>query len=267
MTNPFPGMNPYLEDPRLRAGVHHRLVTYLADALSARLPEGYMADIDERVYVEKPEALRIVAPDVALSRGETGPSAIEVTAGTLVADPPLTVEMELAPVREPFVQVFSLRGRERQLVTVIRVLIPGNKTPGAPGSDLYLEKQRALVNSTVHLMEVDLLHNGDLTVSVPSLLLERYTGWDYVICLHKGGWHPGKFAVWLVPLRNRLPRVIVPLAEDEPDVVIDLQEVLNLVYTQGRYDSVIDYAAEPPANLNEKDCVWLDGLLREKGLR
>jgi len=47
----------------------------------------------------------------------------------------------------------------------------------------------------------------------------------------------------------------------------NLQEVLNLVYRQGRYDAVIDYTAESPANLNEKDRAWLNGLLREKGLR
>ncbi len=35
--NPFPGMNPYLEDLQLWSGVHYRFVTYLADAIAPSL--------------------------------------------------------------------------------------------------------------------------------------------------------------------------------------------------------------------------------------
>ncbi|GIV17196.1 MAG: hypothetical protein KatS3mg022_2631 [Armatimonadota bacterium] len=35
--NPFPGMNPYLEDPQLWPGVYYRFVTYLADAIAPSL--------------------------------------------------------------------------------------------------------------------------------------------------------------------------------------------------------------------------------------
>src|SRR4051794_31039689 len=45
MPSPFPGMDPYLEDPRIFAGLHGRLITYLAEALEAVLPRRYVANI------------------------------------------------------------------------------------------------------------------------------------------------------------------------------------------------------------------------------
>jgi hypothetical protein len=37
--NPFPGMNPYLEDPRLWSGVHHGFIATLRADLNDSLPE------------------------------------------------------------------------------------------------------------------------------------------------------------------------------------------------------------------------------------
>ena len=48
MRNPFPGMNPYLEDPVLWGGVHHLLMRALHQQLNQRLPEGYVALVEER---------------------------------------------------------------------------------------------------------------------------------------------------------------------------------------------------------------------------
>ena len=49
----FPGMDPYLEDPRLRPGVHNALVVYVRDQLQPRLPRSYVAALEERVFVEE----------------------------------------------------------------------------------------------------------------------------------------------------------------------------------------------------------------------
>ncbi|MDW8320995.1 MAG: DUF4058 family protein [Armatimonadota bacterium] len=265
--NPFPGMNPYLEDPQLWPGVHHRFVTYLADTIALSLPEGYLADIDERVYVEKPDTLRVIAPDVTISRSVRPASSASTESGVALADPPLKVEIQPFPVSEAFLQIFCLKGGERQLVTVIELLSPANKTPGAHGRELYLEKQRELIHSTTHLMEIDLLHYGEHTVFASRSALEGYKKWDYVVCLHKGGWGEGSAWVWLMSLQERLPRVIVPLLEGDPDVVVDLQAVFNQVYQQGRYWMVVNYSAAPPVTLNEEDKEWIVKLLKEKGLK
>ena len=53
--SPFPGMDPYLE--RFWRDVHHRLVTYAADALQPNLPEDLRARVEERVFVETEEPI------------------------------------------------------------------------------------------------------------------------------------------------------------------------------------------------------------------
>ncbi len=262
MINPFPGMNPYLEDPKLWPGVHHTFIAVLRAELNNRLPQNYVADIDERVYVEKPEALRVIAPDVSVSRVRRPAPPEQGAVAVAVADPPIEVDFDLAPVREPFVQVFSLRGGERELVAVIELLSPANKTSGSVGREQYLAKQQELIHSNVHLMEIDLLRGGEHTVVAPVIALERRGAWDYLVSVHKGGWGANHAWVWLVTLQSRLPRVILPLKEGDPDVVIDLQEILNRVYEQGRYGAVIDYSSNPPIPLNEQDNAWLDQVLR-----
>jgi hypothetical protein len=47
--NPFPGMNPWLEEHW--PGVHSRLITYLADALANTLPEDLSALPEEGVSI------------------------------------------------------------------------------------------------------------------------------------------------------------------------------------------------------------------------
>jgi hypothetical protein len=74
MQNPFPGMNPYLEDPALWGGVHHLLMSALHQQLNQRLPEGYVALVEEReIYLETSDALPALCyPDVG--SGEPRPT-------------------------------------------------------------------------------------------------------------------------------------------------------------------------------------------------
>jgi hypothetical protein len=263
MENPFPGMNPWLEDPRLWPGVHQRLITYLAETINAQLPPNYVADIDERIYVEKPERARVVAPDITVTRTSTSSQMREGVA-TLLADSPLLIELEPLLVHEPFIQILSLRNGIREVVTVIEVLSPANKTPGSEGHTLYLSKQGELLNSMVSLVEIDLLHLGEHTVAVPLHGLEPYRPWDYIVSLHRGGIQRWRFEVWLARLKERLPRISVPLIGDDPDVVVDLQAVLNKVYVEGRYERLIDYYQEPPIPLAEEVQRWLREQLKRR---
>ena len=50
MSSPFPGMNPYLENPRLWPQVHKRLIVEIADAMNPQLLPQYWMSIEERVY-------------------------------------------------------------------------------------------------------------------------------------------------------------------------------------------------------------------------
>ena len=64
MPNPFPGMNPYLEDPAEWEGYHNSLITYLAASLNAALPPDYIARVEVRCYIE--QAANRTRPDVAV---------------------------------------------------------------------------------------------------------------------------------------------------------------------------------------------------------
>jgi hypothetical protein len=141
------------------------------------------------------------------------------------------------------------------------LLSPTNKNPGN-GRDLYLEKQEELLGSKTHFIEIDLLRAGQHTVAVPPDGVQE-TEWDYLVCLHKGGWR-NKFHVWAGPLAKRLPRFAVPLAGDDADVVVDLQALLNQCYDAGRFADRLDYRAECPPPLSRKNAKWLDEWLRKK---
>jgi hypothetical protein len=49
MANPFPGMNPYLEDRALWNDFHARLAVYISNQLQPQLRPRYVASVEERV--------------------------------------------------------------------------------------------------------------------------------------------------------------------------------------------------------------------------
>ena len=51
MPSPFPGMNPYLEDPKIWPEIHHRLIVAIADAMNPQLRPRYRIGMEERVYI------------------------------------------------------------------------------------------------------------------------------------------------------------------------------------------------------------------------
>lgn len=55
MPSPFPGMNPYLENPELWPEVHSRLIVAIADAIAPALLPTYYVAIEKRIYLTTPE--------------------------------------------------------------------------------------------------------------------------------------------------------------------------------------------------------------------
>ncbi|MHC5729406.1 MAG: DUF4058 family protein, partial [Nostoc sp.] len=69
MDNPFPGMNPYLEQPELWHQVHNRLIVAIADDLTPQIVPKYRVSIQERVYT----SLDDIFFPVPLREGEPEP--------------------------------------------------------------------------------------------------------------------------------------------------------------------------------------------------
>ncbi len=265
MRNPFPGMNPYLEDPSLWEEVHHELASQLARQLNRELPPNYFASIETRVYMESAEIERQIKPDVLISKPAS--PRVASAAATALADAPTHIELRvLDPIREPSVHIFAGRGRNRLLVAVIELLSPTNKTPNAVGRAQYLEKQQQVLHSTAHLMEIDLLHYGVHTVFLPREAILADGAWDYLVVLHEAGWGGVRGDVWRVALAQRLPRVRVPLLAGDGAVAVDLQDALDRVYEEGRFDRKVDYTQPPPAPLSEEQQAWVQQVLQSANL-
>jgi Protein of unknown function (DUF4058) len=52
MPSPFPGMDPYLEDPEIFPDFHDRFITYVRENLQESLPVPYFAAIGRRLWIE-----------------------------------------------------------------------------------------------------------------------------------------------------------------------------------------------------------------------
>lgn len=265
MPSPFPGMDPYLEHPSVWTEFYHRFITYLADYLNERVRPRYRAHISERVYLVQPD--QIVVPDV-LVRSRAPKTARSTKASrqqSAVLDLPLLVTAEPIEIHEGFIELKSVR-ESGTVITTIELLSPTNKGRDTCGHRAYRKKQAALLGSRTHLLEIDFLRKGWHTVAIPRDILQMHTVWDYVVCLHRGG-AGNQFEVWPITLRDRLPRVAVPLSEADDDVILDLQAVFTECYERGDFAADINYQDEPAIRLPKEDVTWADAWLREKGQR
>lgn len=270
MPSPFPGMDPYLESPAIWPEVHQRLITYTADAMQPFLPPNYRARINERVILLGEHKVRPMYPDVSVSlTADFAPTKIEedeseamATApavSTVEADRPVVVS-EPVEIIEPFLEIRLARGGS--LITVIEILSPVNKSSGAP---MYREKQRSLLIHGINLVEIDLLRSGEHVLAVSHQEIVKLSG-DYWVCVSRAA-QPGEYEVYPISLRDRLPRVAIPLRSPDADVVLDLPSIFALCYDNADLEREIDYNASPEVPLSHADAVWADDLLRGKGLR
>src|SRR5262249_33641403 len=185
-------------------------------------------------------------------------------ATAVASDPPWLLTLEPIQRKEVFIEILDVP--HAKVVTVLEILSPSNKTKGNPGYKLYRTNQRELLTSKTSLIEIDLLRRSRHTVAAPQAALRERGQWDYLVCLHRGG-KKAAFEVWPFTVRQRLPRIRVPLAKGDADIVLDLQAVFDRAYEEGAYSRWVDYRARPVVALPNEDADWADTLLRERGLR
>jgi len=251
-------MDPYLE--RYWGDVHHGLIQYTRDALQPRLPNDLRARVEERVFVEsEPERIRQVVPDVHVSQvyhaGADGPDVLK-EGGEALAEP-LVFELSNPPVTEGYIEIRERGGGK--VVTVIEFLSPANKS-GGTGQQKYVEKQAEVLQSDASLVEIDLVRVGRRVLALPADDIPSQNRGAYLVCVSPG-WKRQRRELYILPLRQRLPVVPIPLRERESPVKLDLQALVEQVYESGRYDD-LDYGAELDPPLAPEDAAWAQALLK-----
>jgi len=151
---------------------------------------------------------------------------------------------------------------DRQVITVIELLSPSNKTKNSSGRRALLRKRKQVGRSQTSWLEIDLLRRGLRTVRFPAMPKSAY--FAFADRTTQGG---RRQLAWPIALREPLPRLPVPLRPGEADVVLDLQAVLDAAYDRAGYDLGFDYALPPDPRLSEDEARWADDLLREKKMR
>jgi hypothetical protein len=253
-------MDPYLE--ARWPGVHVALVAFIAEALQPLLPRDLRARAEERVLLEDPEK----EAEGGAYRSDVAVVEVPVRAGTPGRAPSAnvaTLEPILVPVPEPvdfdrFVKIIDVSNGNR-VVTAIEVLSPWNKRRGRL-NDTYRKKLSDYALGRVNVVEIDLLRSSrrDLEVGQDDLPPDRRT--PYLVCVRRADW-PGRWEVFPVPLRDRLPRIPIPLRRSDPDVGMELQPLIERVYAAGGHDD-IDYSKPPTPPLDAGDAEWAAGLTR-----
>jgi hypothetical protein len=141
-----------------------------------------------------------------------------------------------------------------KLVAVVEVLSPTNKASG-PGRDSYLAKQGEILARDCHFLEIDLLRTGQHVLSDPEWRVAEFSPYDYLTCVSR--WpRRNRFELYPCRLRQRLPRIKVPVAEPDPDVNLDLQSVVEQVHAEGRYWRRLRYGEPCEPALGQEDQEW-----------
>ncbi len=257
MPSIFPGMDPYLEDPAFWSDFHDSFIVYWSGALNDCLPECYEARINGRTRVIEFDTGTQPSQkaDVAIHRAEGHGESEPVSERGAVPVGPVTVRNRLLDEeRETFIEIRKLP--ERSVVAVLELLSPSDKTGG--GRRFYLNKRNALLHQDVHIVELDLLLNGERIPFEDPLPRGDY----FMFVTHAE--RRAECDVYRWSLRSRLPTLPIPLKAPDEAVTCDFAAVFTTTYDRGRYARSIDYTKQPPVLLSEADRAWVAELLRAK---
>jgi hypothetical protein len=257
MPSPFPGMDPYFEGSSWTS-VHTELAVQIAHQLTPLLRPKYMARPEKRFVMGFPETEDGVAisdvdtrPDVAITAAGARP-AQRAAAGAA----PLELET-LVPIPIPHLTVEIRDVSQRRLVTAIELLSPTNKRSDGRGE--YLAKRARLLGSPTHVIEIDLLRNGErvpMRQPLPSV--------PYFVFRSRAEQRP-MTQVWAITLDQPLPTIPVPLLPGDADVLLDLQKALSDTYDLSGYDLECNYTRPPQIPLDPEQAAWAQERLRQAG--
>jgi Protein of unknown function (DUF4058) len=259
MPSPFPGMDPYLESD-LWTTLHSSLANAIVAQLAPQLKPKYVAVPTERFVVEDPEDVAIetssIIPDVAAVKGLL--ARTRKASQTEFAAAPL----HLATIVNPGIPHTNVEIRDtkrRRLVTAIETLSPTNKRGRGHRKDLA--KRQRILDSSAHLIEIDLVRSG---TRMP--MREPLPDQPYFVLVSRVEKRP-ILDVWPIGFRDPLPTVPVPLLKNDADASLALQNALSDVYDLIGYELMVDYSKPPDNPLPKSVVPWANTLLRKAKLQ
>jgi hypothetical protein len=184
--------------------------------------------------------------EVAPHLRSSAPAAVAIPEAPIQRAATVAVETKLRAVH-----VYVTK--TRRLVTSIELLSPANKR--GEGLVKYRRKRRKILLSAVHLIEIDLLRAGQRPggeVNEPPL------DTDYVLLVNRASDSELRISeIWPVALNESLPTLPVPLLEPDPDVPLDMAQIVSNIYTRAVYARRIDYTEPvPPPKLRPSMAAW-----------
>lgn len=258
MRTPFPGMDPYLEQPESWQGFHNSLIAALVLDLAPRLRPRYYVATEERTYLDAPDRSTFIGrPDLNVLG-----SALQEARRAWPVEPAPGVVRVVLPVpdhvREAYLEIRQTGSNE--VVTVLELLSPSNKRPGE-GRRQYEQKRLMLFGSLTNLVEIDLLRAGE-----PMPMRGDGRGSHYRILVSRARQRPSG-DLYAFNVRQPIPDFPLPLLPDDEEPRVELNRILHDLYERAGYDLRIDYRRDPSPPLAGEDAAWADALLRQAGLR
>jgi hypothetical protein len=257
MPSPFPGIDPYLEQPTFWSSFHQRLLVTIADTIGPQLRPTYYAEVETRTYLDdENEELLVGIPDALVMRSarvET-PVTLNDTTGIATQLRPVQVQLPIPiEIKERYLEIREV-GTD-VVVAVLEILSPKNKRLGE-GRTVYEKKRRSVLNSLSHLIEIDLLRGGAPMAMVGA------EGTHYRILVSQSAQRP-MADLYGFNLQDPLPTFPLPLKSPDADLMVNLQDIFAGIYDRASYDLRLDYTqAMPPPALPQTEKQWVETLLQ-----
>jgi len=223
-------MDPRIEE-QLWHDFHPNMMVSIQSWLMPQLLPKYAAQIEERIYVEHTEpvpARQVFRPDIVIHTEAKDESRTQ-SARAAIAEPTILTLPMPTEQRERYIAIVSLPNRE--LVTVIELLSPANKRVGADGRHEYLRKREQILQSAVHLVEIDLLLKRERLPTV-----EPLPEGDYYAFVSRSEYRPA-VEVYHWRRDEPMPTIPIPLLRKDGEVYLDLQAVYEQTYERARYEA------------------------------
>jgi hypothetical protein len=219
-------MDPYLESPQHWGTFQHHFLAAWVDILQPSLGDRYRLRVGTRAYVNE-----------------------QVLFVTIVRE----------QIKEEYLEIRQ-RGTDK-LITHLDVMSPANRSTAAGRSE-YIAGRTQARQAGAHVVEHDLVLQGQTCLDVAPDGLPEY---DYAITVGRAR-QPDRFEMYTTTVQKKLPRIRLPLAADDRDLVVDVQAIFTRAYDRA-FAGKVNYAKDPPVLLRDNDLKWTQQMLKQQGLR